>query len=141
MSTSLKFYADAGLTQELGQLVINQLANGSTPDVDNVVYLGSTVTGSVFEAQSDPGVDDIVVSIVDDDPGNGVEVSDIRLALTQAGLNTATPGEPLVLGPEINAGAGNAIPVYVRSATPAIAASSTEISLETNDVIESVGGF
>lgn len=138
MATSLKFYIDAGLTVELSQLIINQLADGSTGNVDNIVYLGSTLINSVFEATSDPGVDDILVNILDANPAAGVEVENIKLALSSGGLATAVAGDPLNLGPEILGGIANAIPIYVRSDTPAIATSNTDITLETNDLTETL---
>lgn len=136
MTTSLKFYADAGLTQEITQLIIPQLADGSTSDVDNVVYLGSTVTSSDFQATSDPGVDNIVVSINDSDPGNGVETTNIKLALSAGALGAATAGAALSVGVLIEGGTANAVAIHVRSDTPALASSDTAISLATNNVTE-----
>lgn len=138
MATSLKFYADAGLTEEITELTIAQLADGSTGNIDKLVYLGSTTVSSVFNATSDPGADEIEVSIEDSSPGEGVVASNIKLALSSGALTAATAGAPLSLGVEIDGGVANAIPIYIRSDTPAIAASDDSITLETNDITETL---
>lgn len=138
MALSLKFYSDSGLTTEITTVTINQLADGSTGNVDKVIYLGSTVATSTFEATSDPGVDDIEVSIADSSPGSGVEASNIKLASSSGGLDSAVAGDPLVIGTSLDGGVPNAVPIYIRSDTPALAASSTEITLETNNITETL---
>lgn len=138
MATSLKFFSDSGLTTEITSVTINQLADGSTGNVDKLVYLGSNEDSSTFEATSDPGVDDIEISIEDASPGSGVNASNIKLASTLGGLDTATAGDPLVIGSSLDGGVANAEPVYIRSDTPALASSSTEITLETNDITETL---
>lgn len=138
MATSLKFFSDSGLTTEITSVTINQLADGTTGNVDKLVYLGSNEDASTFEATSDPGVDDIEISIEDSAPGSGVNASNIKLALSSGGLDTATAGDPLSLGTSLDGGVANATPVYIRSDTPALASSSTEITLETNDITETL---
>lgn len=138
MATSLKFFSDSGLTTEITSVTINQLADGTTGNVDKLVYLGSNEAASTFEATSDPGVDDIEISIEDSDPGNGIEDSNIKLALSLGGLDSATAGDPLSLGTSLDGGVANATPVYIRSDTPVLASSSTEITLETNDITETL---
>jgi len=136
MTTSLKFYTDATLATELTELVIDQLADGSTGDVDKVVYLGSTVAVGQFQATSNAGVDDITASIVDASPASGVEASDIKLALSLGGLDSAIAGDPLDLGVTLLGGVANATEIFIRSATPVIASTNTDITIETNEVIE-----
>lgn len=138
MAVSLKFYEDSSLTTEITSVTINQLADGSTGDVNKLVYLGSTVDTSTFEATSDPGVDQIEITIEDSSPGGGVQASNIKLALSSGGLDTATAGDTLDVGTSIDGGVANAVPIYIRSDTPAISNSSTEITLETNDITETL---
>jgi hypothetical protein len=60
--------------------------------------VGTTTEGNEVGAQSAMGVDPISVLIIDNDPGNGVEGGHIKLALSVAGLASATPGAPLDIG-------------------------------------------
>ena len=138
MATSLKFYTDAALTTELTTLDIDQLPDGSSPDVDKVVYLGSVTATSVFKATSDPGVDQISVGIVDANVASGIEATNIKLALTSGGLAGAVAGANLDVGTQINGGVGNAVAVYVRSDTPVLAVTDTDITLETNNITETL---
>ncbi|AZZ92741.1 hypothetical protein EUZ85_19245 [Hahella sp. KA22] len=137
MSVTLKAYADAALTTELSQLSVNQKADGSTGPVDVVFYLGSVASNSIFEATSDPGVDDIVLSIADANPGLGHEASEVKLALSSAGLDTAVAGAPLSIGSSVSSGVPNAIPVHCRiEDTTGTVGLSTELSLQTNELQE-----
>lgn len=122
MSNNLAFYSDAGLTVPLASLEAAQSTDGSAAAVDRIVWLGSPVAGYVFQASSDPGVDPLVVSIVDSLTGLQIPASSLRLAATAGGLPGATPGASLTLDVEIVAGAGNAAEVYVRVDAAAIAA-------------------
>lgn len=133
MSISFLWYTDAGLTSPLvGNLVISQASDGSTGPVDNVLYLGSTDGTKKIQADSDPGVDNIQITIEDTDPGSGHEVTEVKLSTTFAGLGSAVAGDPLVLGTELLGGVGNAQPVYIRveDATMTVG-TSTELSVET----------
>lgn len=137
MAVTLDFYNDSGLTAVAASIQATQADDGSAPAVDRVVYLGSPVSSKKFQAASDPGVDDIVVSIADSGVGSGVEAAHVKLALTSGGLASATPGAPLTIDAEILSGASNAVPVHVRIDTPALAAGTyTDVSLTTNTVIE-----
>lgn len=139
MPISLKFFKDAALTQPLtGPLQVSQNADGSTPPVDNVLYLGSTTAGRKFQADSNPGVDPISISVVDASPGSGHEASEVKLASTLAGLDSATPGAALNVGTQILSGVANAVPVYVRvdDATGTVG-TATELSLDSNTIVES----
>lgn len=138
MTTSLKFYSDSSLTTEVTTETIDQLADGTTGDIDKLVYLGSTNAAATFQANSDPGVDQITANIVDANSGSGVEVSNIKLALSSGGLAAAVAGDPLNVGLTINGGVAGAVPIYIRSDTPALAASDTDITIETNVVKETV---
>lgn len=137
MAISLAFYNDSGLTSLATSLGVAQANDGNSPAVDRVVYLGSTVAGKKFQVASNPGVAALTVSISDSAVGSGVEAAHVKLALSAAGLNSATAGNPVSVGTQILSGAGNAVPIYVRVDTPALPNGTyTDLSLETPNVIE-----
>lgn len=137
MAISLKFYTDSGLTTEATSISALQASDGTADAVDRVVYLGSTVSGNKFTAESDPGVDPIVVSIVDSSPSTGVQATHIKLATTNGGLGSALGGVALSLGTEILSGVANAQAVHVRIDTPALAVGVyAEITLSMNTLVE-----
>ncbi len=134
MATSLKFYADSALADPLDANPLTLDREIGAGPVDAVVYLGSTETGRYFVPDTDP---EITVSVTDDDTGAGFSTSDITLALSQAGLDTATAGAPLNLGGQIDSGAANAVPVFVRfSGTSGTPLSTTDLGLTGNIVRE-----
>lgn len=66
------------------------------------------------------------------------ESNEIRLALSEAGLVSATPGAALALPVTILGGVANAIPVWMRiDDATAVIASATELSLLVANVLES----
>ena len=140
MAISFTFYHDISLTQEitaLNPLSATQDTAGVLGPVDKTIYLGSVLTGNMIQAVSDPGVDAIVVSIVDANGATGAPVSEFKLALSSGGLTSAVAGDPLTLSHTINSGVANAVPIYTRRDTAiTVAGSYTDITLETNDVIE-----
>ncbi|ABC29682.1 hypothetical protein HCH_02908 [Hahella chejuensis KCTC 2396] len=137
MAITLKAYADSGLTTELLKLSVNQKVDGSTGPVDTVIYIGSVEVSKKFEAASSPGVDQIVLSIADANPGDGHEATEVKLALSSGGLDSATAGASLNLGTQLLSGVANALPVHVRvqDATATLGV-STELSLATNNLQE-----
>lgn len=137
MTTSLKAYADAALSAVVSNPDILQKSDGSTGAQDFVLYLGSVLAGKKIEAQSNPGVDDIVLSVVDASGGSGQAASSVRLSLTAGGLSSATPGASLVLGQEILSGADNAVAVHVRVQASNLAVGTYgDLSLQTNELVE-----
>ena len=137
MAFSLKPYADSGLTAQASNITAAQASDGSSAAVDRVVYIGSTVAGKKFQAFSNPGVDNIVVSLVDANSGGGVQAAHAKLATTQAGLASAVAGAALSLGTQILSGAANARAVWLRIDTPALAEGAyTDLSLALNDLVE-----
>ena len=135
MSNTLDFYADAGLATPAPSIYAVQSSDGSAAAVDRVVYLGSPAAAKRFLASSDPGVDQITVSIASG--GAGVPASALRLALTQGGLDSSTPGAPLDVGVEIISGAGNAVPVHVRIDAGVLASGLySNLTLATNETRE-----
>ncbi|MDX1816122.1 MAG: hypothetical protein R3180_00280 [Marinobacter sp.] len=138
MALSLKSFSDAALSAVLTSLSVLQKTDGTTGPVDVVFYLGSNAVGKKIEASSNPGVDDIVLSIVDASTGDGQAVGAVKLATSAAGLDSVGAGASLALGPSVLSGAGNAIAVYARiEATDLTAGTYTDLSLQTNPLVES----
>jgi len=138
MAITFKFYSDAALTTAItAPLAFSQATPSPTPD-DKVVYLGSVASGKTAEAVSDPGVDQIVVSIVDSASGSGSPATDVKLALSSGGLSSATAGAPLNIGTSIASGTANATAIHIRvlDSTGSVG-THADLSLETNDLVES----
>jgi len=132
---SIGFFQDAGLAQPASWLSATAAADGAGSS-DHVFYLGGTDAAREHVAASDPGVDPIEVSISDNAGGTLLLPSALRLALTQGGLATATPGDPLAVASVIPGGAANAVAIWVRVDAPEIgAALYTNLSLTSNDLI------
>lgn len=109
----LNLYLDAALTTlATVPLVFQQDDQGVTAPHQRQVFLG-TNDAATFEALSDPGVDQIVLSITDAAPGSGQEATSLKLASTLAGLATAVAGDPLNLGTSISTGAAGAKEVWI----------------------------
>lgn len=144
MALTFKVFSDAALTTEqTGALVATQNVDGSTPPIEFQLWFGSLgsaggdTTDRKVQADSDPGVDNIVLSVGDIDPGNGHEVAEVKLATTQGGLAGATGGVDLALSPTINSGSVNAVEFWaqVDDATATVG-TVTELSVGTNNVRE-----
>ena len=140
MAITLKFYHDSALTSEitaLNPLTATQDTAGILGPVDKTIYLGSTLTGNQAEATSDPGVDAVEVSIVDANAGTGAPATEFKLALSSGGLATAIAGAALELSATVLSGVANAVPIYTRrDSALAVAGAYTDITLETNELIE-----
>lgn len=134
MSTTFAFYADAGLTTlATGGAAIASI--GST--ADRVLRFGSPATDKTLQAASNPGTDPITITPTDGAPGSGIEASAIRLALSAAGLDSATPGAALNIGTTLNSGTAGAVTVYVRTARGSLGIGNyADLSLVTNAVVE-----
>ena len=136
MTVTLQFYKDAALTQPVGttQLSFERAINGNP--VDQVLYLGSTQDNRWFVADSGGQIE---VSVYDADPNNAsrFHASAVRLASTQAGLDTASDGAALQVGMQINSGMAAAVPIWVRfSGTSSTPMTGDNLSLVTNLVRE-----
>ena len=127
---SFGFFTDAGLTTPLsGTLDFAQSIDGSTGPQQAILYFGSTAAGRVLRAASNPGVDPIMLAVVDASAGSGSPAADVRLALDPTFAGQAG-GEPLTLGVQISSGAAAAVPIYVEllDSTAAIGI-NTDLSL------------
>lgn len=127
------FFADAGLTTP-----VTSLRHYSTALGDRLVYFGSPATGKTLQDAEAPGVDPVMVSVVDAATGAGLPASAIKLAATSGGLAGATPGAALSLGVLVASGAANAKTVHVRFDTSAgtVPNDYTDLSLAVQSVIE-----
>ena len=133
MTITWKFYADAGMTAELTSLPLQVPDVGGT--TETVVYFGSTIAGKTLQAASNPGTDAITIAPQDADGATGLEASNLKLALTYAGLAGATAGAPVSVGASRTS--GSALAIYVRLTTTAEAVGSyTDLSLKTNALLE-----
>ena len=134
MALTFKLYNDAALTSEFsGTLPTSHNSTGSTGRVDNKLYLGSTVAGKTLEADSNPGVDQLTLTPEDSAVGSGHEVAEVKLALSLAGLSSATGGAAINLGASILSEVANALEIWVGiEAVYLTVGVSTELSLTTN---------
>jgi len=113
MALSFKLYTDAALTAEFnGTLQTTHNTTGSTGRVDTVLYLGSTATSKTLEADSNPGVDQITLTAADSAIGSGHEAAEIKMALSQAGLDSATGGAALAIGISVLSGVPGDLPIW-----------------------------
>ena len=138
MALTFKLYNDAALTSEFnGTLPTSHNVTGSTGRVDTVLYLGSVSTGKKIEADSNPGVDQITLTPADSAVGTGHEAAEIKLALSQAGLDSAVGGAALNLGLQVLSLAANKLAVWVGiEAAYLTVGVSTELSIATNTLRE-----
>jgi hypothetical protein len=141
MAITFKFYHDAALTSEVtsgNPIAITALhPGGSATDVQ--LWLGSTATDTQAQANSDPGVDDIEISIADSDGGGaGNATTACKLATSQGGLSTAVAGDPLPIGPTLASGVAKAMPFWLRvTNAQTVVGTYTDLSLATNTLVES----
>lgn len=130
------WYSDAGLTAPLTRA---DFTRGSTAaPVNRIVYFGSTTAGKKLQRVSSPGTDPVQVSVADAAVGPGVEVANIKLALTFAGLDSAVGGAPLSIGTTVLSGASNAVAVFVRiTSALSVVGNYDDVSMRVADWVES----
>ncbi|SEQ49346.1 hypothetical protein SAMN03080615_01675 [Amphritea atlantica] len=117
----LTLYTDAACTSAVGASVsLSAYVDHSEGSQDLPFYLadkeadpGDTGTIEVVD-ETNPGVDNIIFSLVDNNPGGGQVVTEFKLASTLLGLDSAVAGASLSLGNQIIAGVSGAVEVYVR---------------------------
>ena len=132
-------YTNSGLTTAFtGSITASQNSDGSTGAQDFNLFIGSTASGKTLQADSNPGVDQIALSISDAASGSGHPATDIKLALLQSSLSGATAGASLNLGTSILSGAGNSKSFWIRiTDSTHVVGTSTELSITTNLLRES----
>ena len=134
MATTFKLWKDASMTQvfdHTGSDAIESDTNG-----DFTVWIGSNDATKKMEVTADPGVDDILLTPTDNDPGNGHEASEIKLATSQLGLDSAGAGSALNLGPTITGGSAIAIWIRLTDSTGGGVQSLNELSCQFNPCSE-----
>lgn len=133
------FFSDSGLSTAAARMTALQASDGTAPPVDVVAYLGDPDGSRIWKTASDPGVDDIVVSIEDAESGTSLLPSVVRMALAQEGLDSATPGESLTIGTTVDGGSANAVAVWLRFDSNVFAAGIYDnLSLAVNALIPEV---
>lgn len=135
MAGSFKFYTDAGLTTEFVPGT-DTLGPVTDPPEDFVIYFGSTETGRQVQADSDPGTDPISIQIADAASGSGVESTDVKLAATNGGLDSATAGADLDLPATVLSGVGNAEAIHIRVSYSGAIVNDQNVSIQTVDLVE-----
>lgn len=137
MAMTFHFYGDAGLLAQAA-VAIYQASSGATGAVDVQIWIGSNDATKKIQANSNPGVDHLVVTITDSAPSSGQAVSAAQLALTQIGLDTATPGASLDLGvTEILGGVAEAVTFWLRvEASSLVDGTYTDLGLKIAAAIQ-----
>ncbi len=142
MAFTFGFFYDSALTTQSApgaELLAAQDSDLSLPPTDSTVYFGSPATAGTVKAVDaiNPGVAPIVMSVADALPSSGAPASEIKLALSFIGLDTAVAGASLELGTQVLSGAANKITIYVRR-TSAVAAvgTYTDITCKTQELAE-----
>lgn len=139
MAITFGFFHDSALTEPvtaLNPIATTQIAGGSAP-ADDIIYFGAPDTGTVAQVAADPGVTEIIVSIVDADAGTGAPASEIKLALSSVGLDSATGGAALTLTTSVDSGVANAVPIHLRRVSALTTAGVySDISLTAQELQE-----
>lgn len=113
MAATFDYFIDPALS------IVFDIGGGAVLDFDDqtadlVIYWGSPDDTKKAEADSNPGVDPITLSIADAAPASGQETTSVKLATSLAGLDSAIAGDLLSLGAVVNGGPAGAVPVHVR---------------------------
>lgn len=114
MPQTFSTYANASLTTELTTLAKAFKSDGSAGALDVLFYIGSNTASKKILAASAPGVDAIQISVIDSNGVTGQLAADIKLALSQGDLDTATGGEALDGPVQILSSVAQALPVWAR---------------------------
>lgn len=140
-----KLYTDAACTVlHVNPLALDHFVDLSDNPQDTLLYWAEVEddtgdTGAFKkQAASNPGVDNIVLSVVDAAPTTGHEATEVILATTAAALGTNTPGASLSLGTQLLSGVSNRQEIHIRVVNAVTTISeSTELSVNHNDTIDS----
>lgn len=129
------FYSDPAMTTPLTLLSLLSLFDGSSGEaVTGVVYFGNPASGKLLLPAEDAAIE---ISVTDSASGTGLPASAVKLALTEAGLASATPGAALSLGASRTSGAGNQVEVWVAVDTGAAPVGDyLDLGLVTNSIVE-----
>lgn len=133
-----KIYTDSACTTVFTDpLALTHYVDLSDNPQDTVLYYANVDddandAGTIKkEAASNPGVDNIVLSVVDADTTAGHAADEVTLATTAADLGTNTAGASLSLGTTLYSGVSRAQPIHVRVVNAVTEVSvSTELSVQ-----------
>ena len=107
--------------------------------MDVQIWFGSATASRKARASSNPGVDQIAVTIADSATGSGEPASAVKLATSQGGLDSATAGASLNIGTQVLSGSGNAVSFWVRIDDATLATGAyTDLSLSASIVEDPV---
>jgi len=138
MALTFDIFSDAALTTPYAG-TIPQAADGSTGAVNVPLWIGSATADRILQVAAAPGVTALSIAVADSSPADGQPASSIRLALTEIGLDSATPGASLNLGTHtLASGLGNKIAFWMRvQAASLVVGTYTDLSLSLPGVLES----
>jgi hypothetical protein len=138
------FYLDENLTQPVNlntpiNIILNTAGGGAY--VDFQLWFGSTDSTKKCQAASNPGVDQITITINDTNPTihqpNPINGPYWVLALTQSALATNPKNNSINIGTEVLGGVANAISFWLRIFEPEQAPAIWEDwILTTNAILE-----
>lgn len=136
MASTWRWYSDPGLTAPLTRA--DFVRDATAVAVDRRLYFGSSEAGKKLQCVTDPGADQLQIAVTDATSGAGVEVADVVLSLSAAGLDSATPGAALDIGTTLYSGVENRVEVFVRLDSALIATGDYDgISIGPVDYVES----
>lgn len=133
-----KVYTDAACTQQFsGTLTFSHFTDLSDGSQDALLYWAEVEedVGNngilVLQTKTNPGVNNITLTPTDASPGSGHEATEIKLATTAAGLDTANAGAAVSLGHTLTSGLNGKREIHVR-VTNAVQTrgNSTELSFD-----------
>lgn len=129
---SFQFWNDAALTVAGVSNPVQQSDNSLAP-VQEQKWLGRPDGNFLYRANSNPGVDNIVISVVS--AGTGEPTTAVKLATTQAGLADAVAGASLTVGLSMLSGVANAFTFWAQYDDAVLVAGTyANLSLQTNAV-------
>ena len=130
------FYSDSALTTVATTVIARQRSDGTSAPVKVRLWIGSTAAGWKHRVAANPGVDTIQISVTDTTTGSGHATTEVKLALTEAGLATATAGALLDIGAtQILSEAVNAVSFWVEiNDATHVVGTATELGLITNEL-------
>lgn len=137
MAFTFGLYSDPALTTPLPLPLVFVQSDVSPAPAVKKIWFGSPVAGANCRVASAPGVAHITVTPVDAAGGSGSPATDVKLALSEAGLVTAIAGAALSLPAIVGGGAANAIEIHI-SVTDSTHAVGTnlDLSLTTNGLVQ-----
>lgn len=136
MATLQYIYTDATLTTLYDTDTPLELAAADGQYADGVIYVGVPDANRKLQDADNPNTSQIQVSVTDSDGATAPDDLDIKLALTNGGLASASGGASLNLGLEILGGAGNAVAVHIRYTNSEFVGTSTDVGLLLSSMIE-----